>query len=334
MNTWTRRAVSLGILLPAAAINTVFCPGIVCALMLFDLATDRRLPLTRAYILITFYLVWECFGIFAAWLVWAGLGWQAAGCRTRYLEWNYLLQRIWTLGFTRVGIVLFSLRVDVSGDYAFGNRPFVLLARHTSLADTILLSWFVLVRNRVRMRYVMKKELLWDPCLDIVGNRLPNYFIDRQSPDGARELEGLTALAKDLDAAEGIVMYPEGTRFSEKKRAHVLARLRELGDEPRLRSAERMTCVLPPRLNGAMALLGAAPQADVVFFAHDGFEGASSFAEAFRGSLIGRTIHARFWAVPADSVPREPEAQKDWLCKEWEHLDRVVAGWRKEGASW
>lgn len=333
MKTWNRRIVSFSVLFLTAALNTLIFPLIAFVLLLYDLAADRRLPLTRAYILVAFYLVWECAGILGACVVWVVFGWRGRRGRAQFLEWNYALQRMWTTGFTRVGIALFSLRLDISGDYAFGERSFVLLARHTSLADTILLAWFVLVRNRVKMRYVMKKELLWDPCLDIVGNRLPNYFIDRQSRDSAREVQGLTVLAEGLGDAEGIVLYPEGTRFSEKKRARALARLKELGGEEEFRSAERMTCVLPPRLKGAMTLLKCTPQADVVFFAHDGFEGASSFAEVFRGSLIGRTIHARFWAVPASAVPREPEAQKAWLYTEWEHLDRVVARWRGEGVT-
>ena len=181
MRTWVRRLISLGVLFPMALVNSLLSPFLACLFVLLDAVTDRRLPLTRAYLLVSFYLIWEAIGVLAAFVVWLCLGPWSGGNHQHFLEWNYALQRIWTHGFTRVGIALFSLRVTVEGDYKFGEKPFILLVRHTSLADTILVSWFLLVRHRVRARYAMKKELLWDPCLDIVGNRLPNYFIDRNS---------------------------------------------------------------------------------------------------------------------------------------------------------
>lgn len=68
----------------------------------------------------------------------------------------------------------------------------------------------------------MKQELLWDPCLDIVGNRLPNYFVDRAAKDTARELAHIASLARELAPGQRVVMYPEGTRFSETKRGLAL----------------------------------------------------------------------------------------------------------------
>ena len=47
----------------------------------------------------------------------------------------------------------------------------------------------------MRPRYVLKDDLLIDPCLDIVGNRLPNHFLDRFPHDGAVELGLLEAMA-------------------------------------------------------------------------------------------------------------------------------------------
>ena len=41
---------------------------------------------------------------------------------------------------------------------------------------------YVSRRYHLRLRYVLKRELLWDPCLDIVGQRVPNIFVDRDAP--------------------------------------------------------------------------------------------------------------------------------------------------------
>ena len=36
-------------------------------------------------------------------------------------------------------------------------------------------------------RFVLKRELLLDPCLDVVGARIPNYFLDGGANDCAPE---------------------------------------------------------------------------------------------------------------------------------------------------
>ena len=59
----------------------------------------------------------------------------------------------------------------------------------------------------VRLRYVLKKELLFDPCLDIVGNRLPNYFVDRGGQDSERARRGVAELVRDLGPDEGALIY-------------------------------------------------------------------------------------------------------------------------------
>lgn len=325
MRKFLRRLITLGVLFPAAVVNTFILPAVLVIFVLIDLCMNRRLPLTRAYLVISFYLFWESLGVLAAFAVWVFPGPRSP---RSFLQCNYVLQRIWVDGFTRVGSLLFSLTPDVRGVFTFGERPFLLLARHTSLADTILVSWIVLVRHKIRMRFVMKQELLWDPCLDIVGNRLPNYFVDRNAKDNTQEIANIASLAGGLGPGEGVVMYPEGTRFSEEKRVKALQRLEGQGHTELLQYAEEMLHVLPPRLAGTMALLENAPGADVVFFAHTGFESAASFSEFFRGSMIGREVRVQYWAVPASDVPADHVTRKQWLYREWLHMDEVVGGWK------
>ena len=132
--------------------------------------------------LVVFYGFSELLGILAAFSVWLASGVWLGVSRQRFLRWNYGLQRLWARGFVWVGLRLFSMRLHVEEDgYIFSDQSILLLVRHTSLADTILAAYLVSVQKGFRSRYVMKRELLWDPCLDIVGNRLPNYFVDRRS---------------------------------------------------------------------------------------------------------------------------------------------------------
>ncbi|MAC29776.1 MAG: hypothetical protein CMH59_25405, partial [Myxococcales bacterium] len=197
-----------------------------------------------------------------------------------------------------------------------------LALRHASLADSLLPAALVTGPHGLRLAYVLKKELLVDPCLDVVGHRIPNHFVDRAQPTEA-DLEAIGALLRDADTESGAILFPEGTRFSSKKRARVLRRLEEKGS-PHLAAARALRHTLPPRLGGLAALLDANPRADVVFCAHVGLEGFATFADLLSGEVVGRTLAVRFWRVPARAIPEEREARLRWLYDQWAEVDRFV----------
>jgi 1-acyl-sn-glycerol-3-phosphate acyltransferase len=323
MSTWLRRSISISVAIMTFMLNVPCFPALFSILLIYDLLRDRRLPRIRAYLLFSFYLFWELFGLVSSFAVWV-FSPLCAGDRERYLAWNHALQRVWARGFAGAGIRLLSLKLDISGNTDFRRKPVLLLARHSSLADTILLAWFILVLHRMRMRYVMKKELLWEPCLDIVGNRVPNCFIDRHSRQSREEVAKIAALAKQLGPGEGIVLYPEGTRFTEEKRRRTLKKLAERECAELAAIAGEYRHVLPPHTAGALALLEHAPDADVVFFTHSGFENTISFAAIFRGDLIGNTIRVRYRTIAADRVPEDLAARKRWLFLEWRQVDETT----------
>jgi 1-acyl-sn-glycerol-3-phosphate acyltransferase len=171
---------------------------------------------------------------------------------------------------------------------------------------------------------VIKRELLWDPCLDIVGHRLPNYFIRRGSEDSDREVRALRDLIRGVRPDEGVLVYPEGTRFSPAKRERILARLRERGQEGLARRAASLKNVLPPRLGGPLALLEDNPGLDVVVCAHTGFERATSFWELWNGGLRKLEVRVCFWRIPFAEIPREREERIDWLFAQWSRIDTWI----------
>ena len=87
------------------------------------------------------------------------------------------------------------MRVALEGQEEAQSGPFLLLVRHTSLADTVLAATFLSHPNGIGLRYILKKELLWDPCLDIVGRRLPNHFVDRSGRNTERELNAVKSIS-------------------------------------------------------------------------------------------------------------------------------------------
>ncbi|MDZ7827488.1 MAG: 1-acyl-sn-glycerol-3-phosphate acyltransferase [Gammaproteobacteria bacterium] len=173
----------------------------------------------------------ETLGVLAAfWILLryrGGRGGEAA--RVRWLEANYELQGWWCRSLKRAAQWLFRLRFEVEGTAPPGGDGVIMLLRHCSIGDTLIPVVFHCEPTGQRLRFVLKQELLFDPCLDIVGNRLPNYFADRGSGDTAREVEGVTRLLDNLPRDQGVLIYPEGTRFTPAKREAILRRLEQKG---------------------------------------------------------------------------------------------------------
>jgi 1-acyl-sn-glycerol-3-phosphate acyltransferase len=178
-------------------------------------------------------------------------------------------------------------------------------------------------RRQIQLRWVINKSLLRDPCIDIVGNRLPNCFVANSSGDSEAEIRRVDALGRNLGPRDGVLIFPEGGLFTPAKRERVLQRLETQGS-PLLGRARSMTNVLPPRLGGSMALLAAARNVDAVFLAHTGLERATEYGNILRGGLVGRTIRVKIWRVPASEIPSANEARIDWLFDEWSAVDSWV----------
>ena len=172
----------------------------------------------------------------------------------------------------------------------------------------------------IRLRYVLKRELLSDPCLDVAGNRLPNYFVDRESANTGQELDGIRRLAHELGPLDGVLIYPEGTRFTKAKQARALEKLS--GGDPTIYSrAKSLRHVLPPRPGGTLALLDAAHSADVVVITHHGLDGFAHLRDIWEGTMVDTTIRVAIWRVPRSELPEEPAEQLSWLYDIWERVD-------------
>jgi 1-acyl-sn-glycerol-3-phosphate acyltransferase len=199
----------------------------------------------------------------------------------------------------------------------------VLLCRHASLADSLVSAWVVTSLAGLRPRYVLKRELLADPCLDIVGNRLPNHFLDRQAADSSVELEALTRLSTGMGEDDIAVIFPEGTRASPSKRERALQKLSER-DPARAVRLGGLQHLLPPRPAGSAALIDGAPGADVVIGWHVGFDGLDTFSGILR-HLAHKPPAVRFRVrrIPRSEVP-SGEAFTEWLDAMWLQADHDV----------
>ena len=275
-----------------------------------------RLPTVR---LLAFALCWawvELGGILgAAWLFISG--------RRKNLPAHFALQRSWAGALMTSLRYTVGLRIDVENPEVLRPGPVLVFSRHASLADSLVSAYAVGNIAKLNPRYVLKRELMADPCLDIVGHRLPNYFLDRNANNQSDELRGIAQLGADLGERDVAVIFPEGTRANPAKRSKILTSMGERSPERASRLAN-IRHLLPPKPAGALALLDAAPGVDVVFAGHTGFDGLDTFGGILR-RLESGAGNGRMWfvRVPRGDVPADGIIE--WLDKKWLELDADVA---------
>ena len=319
-----RRCITLPFLAGAVVIGLVLAPLWWAWALSFDLLAKqyRKRPRVRGVCAAQLYILSEFAGVLMAGILWLFTAGGIAVGETRWVALNGTLQRWWT-GTLFAGMVwIYGLRVEVEGLEEARRGPYLLFIRHTSMLDTVVAAALIANPHRILFRYVLKKELLSDPCLDIVGCRLPNAFIDRKARASDSEIGAIRGLTQGIESTSGILIYPEGTRFSRKKLERARTRLREKGLHELAERADALTHVLPPRLAGSTALMMAAPDLDVVIVEHKGFEAASSPARLWRGDLVGQTIRVRIRRFEAPQLAEGEHA--DWLYTRWEEVNAWV----------
>ncbi len=321
------RGITLEVL--AFLLVTALLPALLLGAALVDLALwlKRRKPWVG--VRLTAFAWWFLFGemraivvLLSIWIVTGG-PFGLDSLRRRVLL--YRLRARWAASHLGGIRVLFGLRFEVEGLEDAGPGPVTIMMRHASIIDNMLPDTLVARTHGLGLRYVIKRELQMIPTIDIGGRWVPTNFVRRGSTDSAGEIERLRALAFDLHEGEGILIYPEGTRFTPAKleRAQEIVRERQPEVAP---LADRLRHLLPPRLGGPLALINEAPEADVVFCGHVGFDGFQYISDIWAGQLVGSVISVRFWRVLAAEIPRGDHERAEWLYGHWQEMDDWIDG--------
>lgn len=170
----TRRSLTIAAVVVATALLTLSLPVTLPLAWLLAFHPSLR-GLARTLMFVVSYLWCEMFGIaVAAWL-WVRFRapHPASPVWSRYLAANQRLQFAWANALKRATEVIFALRFNVTGDEALRGSGAIVFARHASLGDTVIPIVFYAMPQGIRLRYVLKRELLLDPCLDIVATACP-----------------------------------------------------------------------------------------------------------------------------------------------------------------
>ena len=317
-----RRLISIpGLFLGAVllvVLSVVWAPAAVIA----DLLRGRfRFPILR---LLAFALCWawlESIGVLVSFaLLLVG--------RARDHRRHFALQRWWAARLLAALRLTCGVRVSVENVDALRPGPVLLFSRHASLADSLVSAYVITSVAGMNPHYVLKRELLVDPCLDVVGQRLPNHFLDRSASDAEPELLALERLTAQLDVNSVGVIFPEGTRANPVKREKAIAKI-GASDAERAARLGPLRHLLPIRPAGAAAMMRGAPTADVVLAWHVGFEGLDTFGGILK-ALSRPVPPVRFVMrrIPRSDIPAADRdnmsAFTEWLDTEWHRLDREV----------
>lgn len=314
---YARRAVTVPLYLLLGPALLLSLPFLLPLLALHDFVRRNRWSGVRSILALAHYAVGETLGLLASGALWL-LGLVAP---ERATELRFRLQCWWARWLFGGARRLFGLQVSLRGLDLVASGPAIVLMRHASVLDTLLPAALLSSRTGLRLRYVLKRELLWDPCLDIVGQRLPNAFVRRGQGGSEAEIGRVRALARDLGPQDGVLVFPEGTRYTPRRRQQVIARLAESSEPKLVERARALQHVLPPRLGGVLALLETAPDADVVVCTHTGFESVRSLGDLWSGALVGRHVEIELWRSPANEIPRERDDRVEWIYAQWGRVD-------------
>ena len=321
------------VLAPAMLVLTAVAVTGLPVLLLVGVALATVLPgrwrALRLLWMVLLYLLLESVALVALFGLWvgSGFGWRIRSPRFQRAHY-VLVQWFLQILFWECQRVL-HVRVAVEGPppTSYEGRPLLILSRHAGPGDSFLVVHALLNWYAREPRIVLKDTLQWDPAIDVLVIRLPNRFIrpDR-GRDGARVVEQVGELSRNLDANDAFVIFPEGGNVTEHRRKRAIERLRRKGHIDEAQKAERLKHVMAPKPGGVIAALTQARDADVVFVAHTGVEHMVTVLDVWRELPMDREIQMRWWIVPAAEVPTGEAERIDWLFAWWATID----GWIDE----
>jgi 1-acyl-sn-glycerol-3-phosphate acyltransferase len=288
--------------------------------------TRRPQPQLLARLVIAYFarelaVLVACGGLWVA----SGFGTRMQSRRSQLM--HHRLLRWFVHGLAQRALTLLDIEVapELSPETAQSlqrDKPLLFFSRHAGPGDTVLLIDELLTRYGRLPSVVFKDTLAIDPCVDLIGHRLPHAVLDQSDAD---ECEArIHQVSASLGPRGVLVLFPEGGNFTAERRRRALRSLWRKGRRREAAAARVMTHMMPPHPTGALAALRASPDADVIFSAHTGLGLAAFPRELWRHTPIGRTLKTRLWLAPAMERPDDPKQQVEWLYDWWKRLDDWV----------
>jgi len=319
-----RRPLTITTWLVVSIVVLALSPLLLAAAALASAVLRRPQPLLLVRFAIAYFAL-ELQVLFRCGVLWLASGFGRRIRSPRFRALHYELMRTFVCSLARRLRTL--LEIDVSPELTddaeralASDRPLLFFSRHAGPGDTLLLVDLLLRRYQRLPSIVFKDALAIDPCVDLLGHRLPQAILD--TSDREESEDRIEQVAASLDPRGILVLFPEGGNFTLERRRRALSKLRRMGRRRDARRAGEMEHVMPPHPTGALAAMRGSPDADVIFSVHTGLGLAAFPREIWRQTPIGETLHAHMWLAPAAEHPAGREQQIEWLYSWWARLDQ------------
>jgi len=247
--TAIRRPVTITAWLAMSILCLALAPLLIALAAIAAALMRRPQPLILARLLIAY------FARELAVLVACGALWLASGAgvlmRTRPFQLaHYRLLRWFVHGVAGRAMELLDIDIELelcteAGRALEADRPLLFFSRHAGPGDTVILVDLLLTRLDRLPSVVFKQSLAIDPCVDLIGHRLPHAMLDTADPD---ECEArIATVAAELGPRGVLLLFPEGGNFSAKRRRRAIGcGARACGARRQWRRTCRTCCHLGP----------------------------------------------------------------------------------------
>ncbi len=321
LRRWGRRAITFPAILLIVVVYAALLPFFLLYALTRDLLRgNSHLPLVRFHLFLFGILAHHLLGISILTFTWLHTRFVSTERRHQInvgVEHSFIPQAI------GIAEKVYSMKIELTDIECCSPGPILLLSRHASILDTIMPIKLLGQAHGMGMRIVQKDQLLWNPLVDLASSRMPRAFVQRGTGDVKGPIAQMRHLLRGITDNEALVVFPEGSRFSQAKKERIIAKL-EQSDPVAAASAKQLRHVLPVRPAGTLALIEDRPDVDVVFMAHTGLEYANQLEDFLEGALYKRTLRMKFWRVPACEIPKEPQERVAWLHGEWRKVDAWI----------
>jgi len=324
--TAIRRPVTITVWLLMSTVCLVLSPLLLGLAWFYSTVSGRPQPWIFARLVIAYFAL-ELAALLACGALWLASGGGVLMGSETFQRLHYRLLRLFVHSFAGCWCALLEIEV-AEGESPEAtralraDRPLLFFSRHAGPGDTIFLIDLLLTRFDRLPSVVFKQSIVIDPCVDLIGHRLPHAILNTAEPERCEAR--IEEVAMGLRDRGVLLLFPEGGNFTAERRRLAIGKLWRKGRRSEAQEAESMTHVLPPRSTGALAALRGNPDADVIFAAHTGLGLAAFPRELWRAAPIGRTLKTRMWLWPAADHPEEPQEQSAWIYNCWKQIDEWV----------
>ncbi len=321
-----RRPVTITSWLLMSIVCLALSPLLIGAAWLWSTASGHPQPLIFTRLTVRYFAL-ELVTLVACGALWIASGAGLMMSSEPFQRAHFRLLRWFVRSFTRQWYALLQIGLAPGGgadavQALSAERPLLLFSRHAGPGDTIVLLDQLLTRFRRLPSVVFKQTIVLDPCVDLIGHRLPHAILNTADP--ARCEARIEEVSGGLGERGVLLLFPEGGNFTPERRRAAIGKLWRKGRRNEAAQAEQMEHVLPPRPSGALAALRGNPDADVIFAAHRGLGLAAFPRQLWRAAPLGRTLSTKMWLTRADERPDDPGQQVAWLYESWKRIDDWV----------